>query len=386
MISEKVSLQTKVIHEGQKPEAATGSVMTPIYATSTYVQESPGVHSGYEYSRAGNPTRHALEECMAGLEGAQAAFAFASGMAATDAVIGLLDKDSHMISCVDVYGGTYRLFENVKKRSSGLDVTYVDMTDPALIKKAIRPDTKAIWVETPSNPLLNIYDLYEIATIAKEHGILTICDNTFASPILQQPLSLGFDIVVHSGTKYINGHSDVIAGIVAVSDKKLADRIRFIQKSVGAILSPFDSFLVLRGIKTLWLRMMTHCENAVMISGFLSSHKGVKKVIYPGLDSHPGYELAKRQMKGFGGMISVYLDADMEKTVKFLKSLKIFILAESLGGVESLIGHPASMTHASIPPSVRKAHGIHDNLIRLSVGIEDPVDLISDLSQALEGI
>lgn len=385
-MNDRYRMQTKVIHEGQRPDETTGAIMTPIYAVSTFAQKSPGVHSGYEYSRAANPTRSVLEECMAGLEKAHAAFAFSSGMAATDAVLNLFDKDAHMISCDDLYGGSYRLFETIRKKSSGLDVSYIDMNDLDLLRDTISPKTKAIWVETPSNPLLNIYDLELIADIAKEHGIITICDNTFASPVLQQPLLKGFDIVVHSATKYLNGHSDVIAGIVAVNDNDLAKKIAFIQKSAGAILSPFDSFLVLRGIKTLWLRIQAHCYNAQKIAEFLLTHEKINKVIYPGLDDHPGHITAKKQMNGFGGMISVYIKGDFDKAAEFAKSVKLFTLAESLGGVESLIGHPASMTHASIPRSLREKQGILDNLIRLSVGTEDPDDLIADISDALRGI
>lgn len=386
MTDKSYRMQTKVIHEGQTPEETTKAIMTPIYAVSTFAQESPGVHSGYEYSRAANPTRSVLEGCMAGLEAAHAAFAFSSGMAATDAVLSLFDKDAHMISCDDLYGGSYRLFETIRTRTSGLRVSYIDMKDQNSLRDAITPETKAIWVETPSNPLLNIYDLESISGIAKEYGILTICDNTFASPVLQQPLLKGFDIVVHSATKYINGHSDVIAGIVAVNNNDLAKKIAFIQKSAGAILSPFDSFLVLRGIKTLWLRMQAHCYNAQKIAEFLSSSDKIDKVIYPGLRSHPGHDMAKKQMKGFGGMISLYIKGDFDKASEFVKSVKLFTLAESLGGVESLIGHPASMTHASIPRKIREKQGIYDNLIRLSVGVEDPDDLIHDLSCALRGI
>lgn len=383
MKSKRNGMATQVIHAGQDPDPATGAIMVPIYATSTFVQSSPGVHQGYEYSRSGNPTRTALEKCMAELEEGFAGFAYASGLAASSNILDLLDEGAHIISGNDIYGGTYRLFEQVKKASSGFKVTYVDFRNPDQVKEAIRPDTKAIWIETPTNPLLHVYDLKQIVKLAHTHRILTICDNTFATPCLQKPLTLGFDIVVHSATKYLNGHSDVVAGLVVVKTRYLAEKMKFLQNAVGSVLSPFDAFLVLRGLKTLVLRMRAHSENAMLIAQFLEQHHKVEQVLYPGLKSHRQHMLAKSQMLGFGGMVSFYLRGNLEEAKRFVENTRLFALAESLGGVESLIEHPAIMTHASIPETVRKQLGITDNLIRLSVGIEDAKDLIRDLEQGL---
>ena len=383
----KFGIQTLSIHAGQPPEKTTGAVMTPIYATSTYAQESPGVHKGYEYSRSGNPTRTAVESCIAAIENGKHAFAFASGLAAENAVLDLIGKDAHVIALDDIYGGTYRLFEKVKKLTSGLDVTYVDMKSASSIEKAVRPETKLIWVETPSNPLLKVIDLAMVASVAKKLKLISVCDNTFATPVIQKPLDLGFDIVVHSATKYLNGHSDVVAGVVVVSeDGDLADRVKFLHNATGGILSPFDSFLLMRGIKTLPIRVEAHARNAQKIAQFLEAHTQVERVLYPGLISHPDHVLASRQMKFFGGMITFFIKGGVEESRKFLSALKIFSLAESLGGVESLAEHPAIMTHASIPKEVRAKAGISDNLIRLSVGIEDADDLIDDLENAFSAV
>lgn len=380
----KNDLATRVIHAGQAPDPTTGAVMTPIYATSTYVQESPGKHKGYEYSRTGNPTRHAYEKCIADLESGQHAFAFASGMAATSTILELLNPGDHIITIDNVYGGTYRILEKVRKRSAGLHISFVDMCDLKNLKSAIRPETKMIWVESPTNPMLKIVDLKQIADIAKQHHILTVADNTFATPMLQRPLELGFDIVVHSATKYINGHSDVINGIVIIGDNdELAQQLAFLQNAIGAIAGPFDSFLALRGVKTLAVRMERHCQNALELAKWLEKHPKVSRVIYPGLSSHPQHELAKKQMAHFGGMISVELKCNLKETINVLERCKIFALAESLGGVESLIEHPAIMTHAAIPKDEREALGIKDGLIRISVGIEAVEDLKNDLAQAL---
>ncbi len=377
-------INTRVIHAGQAPDPVTGAVMTPIYATSTYAQSSPGKHNGFEYSRTQNPTRHAYEACVADLEEGKAGFAFASGMAAAAAVLELLQPNDHVLVCDDVYGGTFRLFDKVRKRSAGLQVSFVDFTKPETIAKAIQPNTRMLWVETPTNPMLKLVDLEKIAQIAKQHHLLAVADNTFATPIIQKPLQYGFDIVVHSATKYLNGHSDVVSGIVVVADgEDLAARMSFLQNSVGSIAGPFDSFLVLRGIKTLALRMERHSFNAQHLALWLESHPRVARVYYPGLKSHPQHELAKKQMKAFGGMIAIELHGTLKDTVKVLEHCKIFTLAESLGGVESLIEHPAIMTHASIPAVQREQLGISDNLIRLSVGIEDINDLVADLDCAL---
>ena len=375
---------TRAIHAGQTPDPTTGAIMTPIYATSTYVQESPGVHKGFEYSRSHNPTRFAYERCVADLEGGTHGFAFASGLAAMATVLDLLDSGDHVIANNDLYGGTFRLFERVRKRSAGLAFTFLDLTDPEVLRAALTPRTQMVWVETPSNPLLNLVDLAAVAGIARERGILSVCDNTFASPYLQRPLEQGFDIVIHSATKYLNGHSDVIGGVAVVADAELGQRLGFLQNSVGAISAPFDSFLVLRGLKTLHLRMQRHCENALRLAEWLQRRPCVERVVYPGLASHPQHALAARQMSAFGGMITIFLKGDIENSRRFLEHCRVFALAESLGGVESLIEHPAIMTHASIPAVQRQAAGIGDTLVRLSVGVEDYEDLQADLTQALD--
>lgn len=380
----KNHFDTRAIHAGQEPCPSTGAVMTPIYATSTYRQTAPGEHLGYEYSRTHNPTRAAYEACIASLESGQRGFAFASGMAAINTVIDLLDSGDHVIAMDDLYGGTFRLFDKVKTRTSKLNFTFLDMTDTASIEAAITPKTRLIWVENPSNPMLKLVNLREIAAIAKRHHLISVVDNTFATPWIQRPLELGCDIVLHSATKYLNGHSDVVSGVVVVGDNPtLCDRIAFLHNSCGGVAGPFDSFLVLRSLKTLSLRMERHCDNAQQLAKWLSNHPKVKKVIYPGLESHPQYELAKEQMHRFGGMISIVIEGGLEEAKRFLARCKIFTLAESLGGVESLIEHPAIMTHASIPPETRKALGIEDGFIRLSVGIEHINDLQADLEQAL---
>jgi cysteine-S-conjugate beta-lyase len=383
-VLKKNHFDTRAIHAGQEPCSATGAVMTPIYATSTYQQTAPGEHLGYEYSRTHNPTRAAYEACIANLESGQRGFAFASGMAAVNTVIDLLDSGSHVLAMDDLYGGTFRLFDKVKTRTSKLDFTFLDMTDTASIEAAITPKTRLIWVETPSNPMLKLVNLREIAAIAKRHNLISVVDNTFATPWIQRPLELGCDIVLHSATKYLNGHSDVVSGVVVVGDNPaLSERIAFLQNSCGGVAGPFDSFLVLRSLKTLSLRMERHCENAEQLAQWLSAHPKVKKVIYPGLKSHPQHALAKDQMHRFGGMISIVIEGGLEEAKRFLARCQLFTLAESLGGVESLIEHPAMMTHASIPPKTRKALGIEDGLIRLSVGIEHINDLQADLENAL---
>jgi cystathionine gamma-lyase len=380
-------LATRGIHAGQKPDPSTGAIMTPIYASSTYVQSSPGQHQGYEYSRTQNPTRAAYEACVASLEDGTRGFAFASGMAATGTLLELLDSGSHVICMDDLYGGTYRLFENVRKRSAGLDFSFVDMRDPAAIEAAIRPETRMIWVETPTNPVLKLVDLEAVAAIGKKHGILTVADNTFATPIVQQPLNMGIDIVMHSATKYLNGHSDMVGGVVVIGDDEaLADRVAYLQNSVGAVSGPFDSFLAMRGLKTLALRMERHCQSALALAEWLEARPEVEKVAYPGLASHPQHDLAKRQMRGFGGMITIWLKGGLDESRVFLENCDLFALAESLGGVESLIEHPAIMTHASVPRENREQLGISDSLIRLSVGIEDLSDLKADLDQAFKAI
>lgn len=383
---DKLHFDTRAIHAGQQPDPSTGAVMTPIYATSTYKQSSPGVHLGYEYSRTKNPTRTALEECIANLESGHRGFAFASGMAAINTVIDLLDSGSHVVAMDDLYGGTYRLFDKVKTRTSHLSFSFVDMGDISRIEAAIQPNTRMIWLETPSNPMLKLANLRAIGALAKRHNIISVMDNTFATPWIQRPIELGFDIVVHSATKYLNGHSDVVSGIVVVGGNlPLADKIAFLQNSCGAVAGPFDSFLVLRSLKTLAIRMQKHCESALELAGFLEQHTGVQSVLYPGLPSHPQYLLAKEQMKsGFGGMITIVLKGGLPSAKRFLSRCELFTLAESLGGVESLIEHPAIMTHASIPAEKRKLLGIDDGLIRLSVGIEHVDDLKADLEHALE--
>ena len=386
----KTHLATRVIHAGQAPDPSTGAIMPPIYATSTYVQESPGVHKGLDYGRSHNPTRWALERCVADLEGGAQAFAFASGLAAISTVLEITDAGAHIIAGDDMYGGTYRLFERVRRRSAGLRFTYVDLTDPAQLLAAIRPDTRMVWVETPTNPMLKLADLQAIAKICSERGIIAVADNTFASPYVQRPLESGFDIVVHSTTKYLNGHSDVIGGIAIVGgaphQAALREQLAFLQNSVGAIAGPFDSFLTLRGVKTLALRLERHCANALELAQWLESQPEIKRVFYPGLESHPQHALARRQMEGFGGIISVELDTDLAGARRFLERCEIFSLAESLGGVESLIEHPAIMTHATIPAAQRALLGISDALVRLSVGIENVEDLRRDLRHALDAI
>jgi len=375
---------TKAIHAGQSPDPGTGAVMPPIYATSTYAQSSPGVHQGFEYSRTHNPTRFAWERGVAGLEGGSRGFAFASGMAATATLLELLDSGDHVIAMDDLYGGSFRLFERVRRRSAGLDFSFVDLTDPAAFEAAITPKTRLVWIETPTNPMLKIVDIRAITEIAHGHGLLVAVDNTFASPILQRPLELGADIVVHSATKYLNGHSDMVGGMVVVGDNaELAERMAFLQNSCGAVQGPFDSFLGLRGLKTLHLRMRAHCENAQALAEFLEGHPAVEQVIYPGLPSHPQHELARSQMSGFGGIISFTLRGGPEAAKRFCERTRIFTLAESLGGVESLVNHPAIMTHASVPPEKRQRLGITDSLVRLSVGVEDVDDLRADLDGAL---
>lgn len=382
--SEKQNIATRVIHAGQSPDPTTGAVMTPIYATSTYVQESPGKHKGYEYSRTRNPTRDAYEKCIADLESGQRGFAFASGMAAIATVLELLKPGDHIIAIDDLYGGTYRLLERVRKETAGLHVDFVDMSNIEKLKAAIRPETRMIWVETPTNPMLKIVDLEKISAIAKQHKLIGVVDNTFATPILQRPLELGFDLVVHSATKYINGHSDIVGGIAIVGENsELAERLGFLQNAIGAIAGPFDSFLAMRGVKTLAIRMERHCSNAQELAQWLEKHPKVARVIYPGLKSHPQHELAKKQMLHFGGMISVELKCSLKETAHVLERCELFSLAESLGGVESLIEHPAIMTHASIPHEQREALGIRDGLIRISVGIENVEDLRKDLERAL---
>ncbi|NNM60361.1 MAG: cystathionine gamma-synthase [Legionellales bacterium] len=377
-------IATQVIHAGQTPDPTTGAVMQPIYATSTYVQSSPGVHKGYEYSRTQNPTRFAYERCIAELEQGKAGFAFASGMAAISTILELLDHGDHVIAMDDLYGGTFRLFDKVRRRSAGLHFSFIDMTDIGQIEAAITPKTRMLWVETPTNPMLKLADLKAIVAIAKKHNLLVVADNTFATPLLQQPLTYGCDIVVHSATKYINGHSDVVNGIVIVNDNDaLIEKMAFLQNAIGAIAGPFDSFLALRGVKTLALRMERHCESAMKLATWLESHPAIERVIYPGLKSHPQHELATTQMKGFGGMISIVIKGGLEPSRIFLENCHLFALAESLGGVESLIEHPAIMTHASIPPEQRALLGISDGLARLSVGIEDVHDLQDDLAYAL---
>ena len=375
---------TRAIHAGQHPDPSTGAIMTPIYATSTYVQESPGVHKGFEYSRSQNPTRFAYERCVADLEGGVRGFAFASGLAGMATVLDLLETGSHVIASDDLYGGTYRLFEKVRRHSAGLDFSFVDLSDPQALSRAIRPNTRMVWVETPSNPLLKLIDLRAVAKISKSAGLLTVADNTFASPYLQRPIEFGFDLVIHSATKYLNGHSDIVGGIVVAAEEELGERMAFVQNSVGAIAGPFDSFLALRGLKTLHLRMARHCENAADLARWLEAHPAVARVLYPGLASHPQHALAKEQMSDFGGMITVILKGDLDFSRRMLERCQLFALAESLGGVESLIEHPAIMTHASVPADIRLAAGISDSLIRLSVGVEDVEDLRADLTHALE--
>jgi len=378
---------TRAIHAGQEPDPTTGAIMTPIYATSTYVQESPGKHKGYDYSRSINPTRLAYEKCVADLESGTRGFAFASGLAAMSTALDLLETGSHIVVSDDLYGGTFRLFEKVRRGSANLDFTYVDLTDASRFESAIKENTRMVWIETPSNPLLKIIDLEAIAKIARERKILSVSDNTFATPWIQRPIEFGFDLVIHSATKYLNGHSDMIGGVTVVGDnKELGDRMWFLQNSVGAIAGAFDSFLVLRSLKTLALRMERHCANALEIARWLEEQPQVKSVSYPGLKSHPQHDLARTQMRGFGGMVTIVLETDLEGTRRFLENTHLFALAESLGGVESLINHPALMTHASVPKEQREALGVTDSLVRLSVGVEDLRDLVDDLQFAFAAI
>jgi cystathionine beta-lyase/cystathionine gamma-synthase len=382
--SNRLDFATRCIHAGQEPDPTTGAVMMPIYATSTYVQQSPGVNKGYDYARTKNPTRMAFERCIADLEGGSAAFAFASGLAAISTSLECLDHGSHVISVDDLYGGSRRLFERVRKRSMGLEVSYLDLADPDAIEAAIRPNTRLVWVETPTNPLLKLVDLDRVAAIARRRGIWAAADNTFASPYVQRPLEHGFDLVVHSTTKYLNGHSDMVGGVAIVADNAdLNERLKFLQNAVGAIQGPFDSFLALRGLKTLALRMERHCASGLKIAAWLERHPKVRRVFYPGLASHPQHALAKKQMRAFGGMISAELNGTLDDARRFLERCQLFALAESLGGVESLIEHPALMTHGSVPADVRAELGISDTLVRLSVGIENADDLIADLDAAL---
>jgi len=386
LANNKLEFASRVIHGGQEPDPRTGAVMPPIYATSTYVQSSPGVHKGYEYSRTANPTRDALQAAVANLEGGAAGFAFASGMAATSTVLELLDSGSHIVAMHDLYGGSYRILENVRKRSAGHDVSFVDLTKPSELEAAVRPNTRLVWVETPTNPLLKLVDLSAVAQMARKLGLLSVCDNTFATPFIQRPLEHGFDIVVHSTTKYLNGHSDAVGGAAVVrSDQGLQERLAYLQNAIGGVSGPFDSFLTLRGIKTLALRMERHCANALAVAQFLEGHEKVRKVFYPGLASHPQHALAKRQMVGgFGGIVTAELRGTLDDARRMLERCELFSLAESLGGVESLIEHPGLMTHASLPPAMRASLGISDGLIRLSVGVEAVDDLIADLKHALK--
>ena len=376
-----MKFDTLAIHAGQAPDPSTGAIMTPVYLTSTYVQDGPGGHKGYEYSRTKNPTRAALESCLAALEGAKFGAAFASGCAASDMLMHMLSAGDHVLCSDDVYGGTFRLFDKVFARQ-GLTFSFIDMSKPENLEKAITPKTKMIWVETPTNPMLKLVDLARAAEVAKKHSLISVCDNTFMTPYFQRPLDLGFDVVTHSTTKYLNGHSDTVGGFVCTSNKDIADRMYFLQNAVGGVPSPFDSFLVLRGVKTLHVRMQRHAENAAKIAEFLSAHPNASNVVWPGLTTHPQHALAKKQMIGFGGMMTFEIKGGLEAARKFLQTVKVFACAESLGGVESLIEHPAIMTHASIPKENRVKLGISDGLIRLSCGIEDAGDLVDDLKQA----
>ena len=381
---QKAGFATRAIHAGQSPDPSTGAVMPPIYATSTYAQKSPGVHQGYEYSRTQNPTRMAYERCIADLEGGTHGFAFASGLAATATVLELLDSGSHVVAMEDLYGGTRRLFERVRKRTAALEFSFADLSDARSLAANIKPDTKLIWIETPTNPTLRLVDLQAVAQFARQRGILTAVDNTFATPWTQRPLELGCDIVMHSATKFLNGHSDMVGGVVVVKDAALAEQMAFLQNSIGAVSGPFDSFLALRGLKTLELRMRRSSESALQIARSLERHPKVEKVLYPGLESHPQHALARRQMQnGFSGIVTFFVRGGLEEARRCLERCRIFAIAESLGGVESLIDHPGIMTHASVPADKRQALGISDTLIRLSVGVEDVEDLIADLDEAL---
>jgi cystathionine gamma-lyase len=379
----KQTFATRTIHAGQAPDPTTGAIMQPIYATSTYVQSSPGVHQGYEYSRTQNPTRMAFERCIADLESASHGFAFASGMAATGTILELVDSGSHIVAMDDLYGGTRRLFDGVRKRSAGLNFSFVDLTDLAATESAFRDNTSMVWIETPTNPLLKIVDITAVTQLARQHGAIVVVDNTFATPCLQRPIEFGCDIVMHSATKFINGHSDMVGGIVVTGDESIAEQLAYLQNSIGSVAGPFDSFLALRGVKTLDVRMQRHCESSMRIAEWLEQHDRVDRVLYPGLSSHPQHELAAKQMDGFGGIVTFFIKGDLADARGFLERCEVFALAESLGGVESLVDHPAIMTHASVPAAERAALGISDQLIRLSVGIEGIDDLIADLDQAL---
>jgi cystathionine gamma-lyase len=374
---------TRAIHAGQQPDPSTGAIMQPIYATSTYVQKSPGVHQGYEYSRTQNPTRQALERCVADLESGRFGFSFSSGMAATGTILELIDSGSHVVAMDDIYGGTTRLFEKVRRRSAGLDFTFVDLTDTSALPQAVKDNTRMIWIESPSNPMLRVVDLTAVTSFAKGRDILVVADNTFATPCLQRPLEFGCDIVMHSVTKFLNGHSDMVGGIAVTADPQLAERLAFLQNSIGSVQGPFDSFLALRGLKTLDVRMERHCNNAEAVARWLENDARVESVVYPGLSSHPQHAVAKAQMARFGGIVTFFIEGGLDEARRFLERCEVFALAESLGGVESLVDHPAIMTHASVPAQKRKALGISDQLIRLSVGIEDIEDLIGDLDRAL---
>ncbi|MCI0569603.1 MAG: cystathionine gamma-synthase [Myxococcaceae bacterium] len=378
-----MKFDTLAIHAGQEPEPTTGAIMTPVFFTSTYVQAGPGEHKGYEYSRTKNPTRTALEQCLAALEGAKYGAAFASGLAGTDMLMHMLEAGDHVVASDDLYGGSFRIFDKVFRRQ-GIQYSFVDLSDPTAFEKAITPKTKMLWVETPTNPMMKLVDLARVAEVAKKHRITSVADNTFMTPYFQRPLDLGFDVVTHSTTKYLNGHSDVVGGFVCTSDAAIAERMYFLQNAVGGVQGPMDSFLVLRGVKTLHVRMERHQQNAFKVAQFLQGHPKVAKVTYPGLENHPQHALARKQMKGFGGMMTFDIKGGLEAARRFLKTVKIFACAESLGGVESLIEHPAIMTHASIPKETREKLGISDGLIRLSVGIEDADDLVEDLRQGLQ--
>ena len=379
-----LGIGTRAIHAGQSPDPSTGAIMTPIYATSTYVQQSPGKHQGYEYSRSQNPTRMAYERCVADLESGTQGYAFASGLAAAGTILELVDSGSHVIAMDDLYGGTYRLFNGVRQRSAGLDFSFIDLNDQGALNAALKPNTKMIWAETPTNPMLKLVDLAKLGVFARKHGLILVVDNTFASPIVQRPIESGAHIVMHSATKYLNGHSDIVGGIAVVGDHpELAEQMAYLHNAVGSIAGPFDSFLAMRGLKTLHLRMRAHCESALALAQWLEKHPEVNKVMYPGLKSHPQHALAKKQMNGFGGIISIEVNGGLRKARRMLERCHLFALAESLGGVESLIEHAAIMTHASIPKANRDKLGISDGLVRLSVGVEDIADLRAELEAAL---
>lgn len=378
----KMGFGTKAIHAGQDPDSVTGAVMTPIYQTSTYAQKSPGEHTGYEYSRTDNPTRTAYQQCIAALEGGKYGLAFSSGLATTGTIMQTLKSGDHVVCSDDVYGGTFRIFDKVFK-NYGIEYSFVDLSDPSKAEAAFRSNTKMVWIETPTNPMLKLIDIAAITAMAKKRGVISIVDNTFMSSYFQKPLSLGADVVIHSITKYMNGHSDVVGGVLVTSNDALYTQLKFLQNAVGAVPAPMDCFLVMRGLKTLHVRMERHAENAMEIAKYLEKHPKVERVVYPGLESHPQHQLARKQMTGFGGMITFFIKGGLPQARTFLENVKLFTLAESLGGVESLIEHPAIMTHASVPAESRKALGIHDNLVRVSVGIEDLADLKADLEQAL---